>query len=75
MDESLKELGETIVGALAGAVSAYTVAFGQLTLDARAANVVCRLLWNFDLLFGHDGNLLLVHKPQFCAVLSMCAFQ
>jgi NADH-quinone oxidoreductase subunit C len=36
MDESLKELGETIVGALAGAVSAYTVAFGQLTLDARA---------------------------------------
>lgn len=40
MDESLKELGETIVGALAGAVSAYKVAFGQLTLDARADDIV-----------------------------------
>jgi NADH-quinone oxidoreductase subunit C len=40
MDETLKELGETIVGALAGAVSAYKVAFGQLTLDARADDIV-----------------------------------
>jgi NADH-quinone oxidoreductase subunit C len=40
MDETLKELGETIVGALAGAVSAYKVAFGQLTLDARAADLI-----------------------------------
>jgi NADH-quinone oxidoreductase subunit C len=40
MDETLKELGETIVGALAGAVSAYTVAFGQLTLDARADDLI-----------------------------------
>ena len=40
MDETLKELGETIVGALGGAVSASTVAFGQLTLDARADDLI-----------------------------------
>jgi NADH-quinone oxidoreductase subunit C len=40
MDETLKELGETIVGTLGGAVSAYKVAFGQLTLDARAEDIV-----------------------------------
>jgi NADH-quinone oxidoreductase subunit C len=40
MDETLKELGETIVGALGGAVSAYTVAFGQLTLDCRAKDLI-----------------------------------
>jgi len=40
MDETLKELGETIVGALAGAVSGSTVAFGQLTLDARADDLI-----------------------------------
>jgi NADH-quinone oxidoreductase subunit C len=40
MDETLNELGETIVGALAGAISAYKVAFGQLTLDARADDVI-----------------------------------
>src|SRR4029077_13832979 len=40
MDETLKELGETIVGALGGAVSAYNVAFGQLTLGARAADLI-----------------------------------
>jgi len=40
MDEILKELGETIVAALGGAISAYTVSFGQLTLDARAGDLV-----------------------------------
>ena len=40
MDETLKELGETIVGALGGAVSTYKVAFGQLTVDARADEIV-----------------------------------
>jgi NADH-quinone oxidoreductase subunit C len=40
MDETLKEFGETIAGALAGAVSASKVAFGQLTLDARADDIV-----------------------------------
>jgi len=40
MDETLKELGESIVGALAGAVSAYKVAFGQLTLEARADDLI-----------------------------------
>jgi NADH-quinone oxidoreductase subunit C len=40
MDEILKELGETIVAALGGAISAYTVSFGELTLDARAGDLV-----------------------------------
>jgi len=40
MDETLKELGETIVGALDGAVSAYQVSFGQLTLDAGAGDLI-----------------------------------
>jgi NADH-quinone oxidoreductase subunit C len=40
MDETLKDLGETVVGALAGAATGCTVAFGQLTLDARAEDIV-----------------------------------
>jgi NADH-quinone oxidoreductase subunit C len=40
MDETLKELGGAIVDALAGAVSGFTVAFGQLTLHARADDIV-----------------------------------
>jgi len=40
MDETLKELGETIVGALGGSVSAYNVVFGQLTLDCRAEDLI-----------------------------------
>jgi NADH-quinone oxidoreductase subunit C len=40
MDETLNELGETIAGALAGAVSTYKVAFSQLTLDARADDLI-----------------------------------
>jgi NADH-quinone oxidoreductase subunit C len=40
MDDTLNELGEAIVGALAGAASGHTVAFGQLTLDARADDIV-----------------------------------
>ena len=40
MDETLKELGEMIVAALGGAVSGYKVAFGQLTLDARADDLI-----------------------------------
>jgi NADH-quinone oxidoreductase subunit C len=40
MDDTLQELGEAIVGALAGAASGHTVAFGQLTIDARADDVV-----------------------------------
>jgi NADH-quinone oxidoreductase subunit C len=40
MDESLNELGATIVAALGGAVISHTVAFGQLTLDVRAADLV-----------------------------------
>jgi NADH-quinone oxidoreductase subunit C len=40
MDDTLQELGEAIVGALAGAASGHTVAFGQLTLDARADDIV-----------------------------------
>jgi NADH-quinone oxidoreductase subunit C len=40
MDETLNELGATIAGALGGAVSAYKVAFSQLTLDARAEDLI-----------------------------------
>ncbi len=40
MDESLEELGKTIVAALGGAVSAYTVTLGQLTLVADAGDIV-----------------------------------
>ena len=40
MDEPLEQLGNAIVAALGGAASAYTVAFGQLTLAADAADVV-----------------------------------
>jgi len=40
MDESLEELGNTIVAALGGAESAYTVTLGQLTLVADAGDIV-----------------------------------
>jgi NADH-quinone oxidoreductase subunit C len=40
MDDTLQELGEAIVGTLAGAASGHTVAFGQLTLDAPADDIV-----------------------------------
>src|SRR5216684_7096616 len=40
MDESLEQLGETIVAALGGAASAHTVALEQLTVAANAADIV-----------------------------------
>src|SRR6202049_1085526 len=40
MDEPLEQLGNAIVAALGGAASAYTVACGQLTLAADAADIV-----------------------------------
>ena len=40
MDESLQELGKAVVAALGGAASAPTVALGQLTVAANAADVV-----------------------------------
>jgi NADH-quinone oxidoreductase subunit C len=40
MDEPLEELGKAIVAALGGAASAHTVALGQLTLAAEAADIV-----------------------------------
>jgi NADH-quinone oxidoreductase subunit C len=40
MDEQLEELGKTIVAALGGGASAYTVALGQLTLAAGAGDIV-----------------------------------
>src|SRR5207302_7682388 len=39
MDETLKELGETIVTALPGAVLDFKVAFGELTVAAKAADI------------------------------------
>jgi NADH-quinone oxidoreductase subunit C len=40
MDDTLKDLGDAIVAALAGAVSGSAVTFGQLTLTARADAIV-----------------------------------
>ncbi|MCP8938294.1 NADH-quinone oxidoreductase subunit C [Alsobacter sp. SYSU M60028] len=40
MDQTLTELGETIAGALPGAVTGFTVALGELTIHAEAADIV-----------------------------------
>ena len=40
MEEALRELGEQITQALAGAVTGYRVEYGELTLDADASKVV-----------------------------------
>lgn len=40
MSESLTELGEKIVAALPGAISGFAIAFGELTLFAKAAETV-----------------------------------
>jgi NADH-quinone oxidoreductase subunit C len=40
MDETLQRLGETIAGALAGAAVGHTVAYGELTITANAADIV-----------------------------------
>ena len=40
MDETLDRLGETIAGALPGAVTGHAVAHGELTLTANAADIV-----------------------------------
>jgi len=40
MDETLRELGEQIAQALSGVVTAHSVAFGELTIEAEAAKVV-----------------------------------
>jgi NADH-quinone oxidoreductase subunit C len=40
MDEILQKLGETIAGALAGAVTGHSVAYGELTITANAADIV-----------------------------------
>jgi NADH-quinone oxidoreductase subunit C len=40
MDANLDKLGQTIAAALKGAVSGHSVAFGELTLQANAADIV-----------------------------------
>jgi len=40
MEEALRELGEQITQALAGAVTGYRVEYGELTLDADASQIV-----------------------------------
>jgi NADH-quinone oxidoreductase subunit C len=40
MDDTLQRLGETIAGALPGAVTGHQVAYGELTITANAADIV-----------------------------------
>src|SRR5437879_913959 len=40
MDEMLERLGETVAGALAGAVTGRQIAHGELTVTANAADIV-----------------------------------
>ena len=40
MDDTLQRLGETIVGALPGAVTGQQIAYGELTITANAADIV-----------------------------------
>ena len=40
MDDSLETLGKTLAGALGPSVTGHTVAFGELTLSARASEIV-----------------------------------
>ena len=40
MDEMLDRLGATIKGALSASVTGYEVAFGELTVTAKAADIV-----------------------------------
>jgi len=40
MDETLQRLGETIAGALEGAVTGHSIAYGELTVTANAADIV-----------------------------------
>jgi len=40
MDDSLDTLGKTLAGALGPSVTGHTVAFGELTLNARASEIV-----------------------------------
>jgi NADH-quinone oxidoreductase subunit C len=63
MDETLEQLGETIVGALDGAVTGYKVAFGQLTLDARADDLVAVMTFLRD-----DARCQFVSFIDACAV-------
>ena len=40
MDETLDKLGETIAGALPGSITSHSVANGELTIHAVAADIV-----------------------------------
>jgi len=40
MDETLQRLGETIAGALPGAITGHSIAYGELTIAANAADIV-----------------------------------
>jgi NADH-quinone oxidoreductase subunit C len=63
MDETLEQLGETIVGALDGAVTGSKVAFGQLTLDVRADDLVKAMTFLRD-----DARCQFISFIDVCAV-------
>ena len=64
MEETLRELGEHLTRSLAGAATAYRIAYGELTIDVKASEIVkaakflrddqqC-LFWNFIDICGVD---------------------
>ncbi|SDU12310.1 NADH-quinone oxidoreductase subunit C [Stappia sp. ES.058] len=63
MDETLAELGEHIQAALGDTVDSVTVAFGELTLEVRASEIVQALRFLRD-----DTSCLFVNLTDICGV-------
>jgi NADH-quinone oxidoreductase subunit C len=63
MDETLAELGEHIQAALGDTVDSATVAFGELTLEVRASEIVQALRFLRD-----DTSCLFVNLTDICGV-------
>jgi NADH-quinone oxidoreductase subunit C len=63
MDETLAELGEHIQAALGDTVDSATVAFGELTLEVRASDIVQALRFLRD-----DTSCLFVNLTDICGV-------
>jgi len=62
MDDTLRELGETIAGALSAAVTGFQVGFGELTVTAKASEIVAVAT------FLRDDP-----RCQFCSIIDVTA--